>query len=162
MLVTSLLLKGSVAAATAAAAGAVGFAQLSTPANPTPGTTSAHAAATNHAELKMDTVLRRLEHGEFTVARKNGSATYDVQRGHVTSVDAGSLVVTSADGFAGDYAVTAQTRIRVDKRRSNASAVHVGDRIAVLGSNGKALVVIDRKASDGTGAAQNKQNNTSA
>lgn len=162
MLVTSLLLKGSVAAATAAAAGAVGFAQLNTPANPTPGTTSANATATGHAALKLRTVLRRLEHGEFTVTRKNGSATYDVQRGHVTSVGASSLVVTSADGFEGDYAVTTQTRIRIDKGASNASAVHVGDRIAVLGSDGTALVVIDRRISDGAGAAQNQQSNASA
>ena len=154
MLVTSLLVKGSIAAATAVTAGAVGFAQLSTPANSTPGTTSGRAAATAHVTVKLRTVLRRFEHGEFTVARKSGSATYDAQRGRVTSISATSLVVTSGDGFEGDYAVSTQTRIRVDKRRSNASAVHVGDQIAVLASDGKAIIVTDRQVPTRTGAAR--------
>jgi hypothetical protein len=145
MLVTSLLVKGSVAAAVAATAGAVGFANVNAPASPAPGASSVEAAATGDAvTANLRTVLRRFEHGELTAARKSGSITYDVQRGRVTSISATSLVVTSADGFEGDFAITSQTKARVDQRPSNTASVHLGDRVAVLGTDGRALVIVDR------------------
>ena len=64
--------------------------------------------------------------------------------------------------YRNDYAVSTHTRILVDKRRSSTSAVHVGDRIAVLASDGKAIVVTDRQVPARTGSAQNMPHNASA
>lgn len=79
-------------------------------------------------------LLRRALHGEFTVRTKHGYQTLQIQRGKLTTVDttAGTIVVTSPDGFSATYAVGSSTKIRLDRRPVALSALKSGDRVVVV------------------------------
>lgn len=64
-----------------------------------------------------DLNVEDLSHAEVVLATEGGgSTTVLVQKGTVTSVDARSVAVRSADGFARSYAVDAQTRVNGDEK----------------------------------------------
>jgi hypothetical protein len=108
--------------------------------------TKAPSKAPTKAPTKARGILRRVEHGQFTVATKQGDKTYDIQLGQVSSVDATTITVTSHDGFVETYAVTASTKVRFGTRPSSIASVQVGDRVRVLGSGGDALRVRETAA----------------
>ncbi|HVA59342.1 MAG TPA: hypothetical protein VNG13_02255 [Mycobacteriales bacterium] len=98
--------------------------------------------------------------GQFVVRRKGGFATVDVQRGKVSAtVTTGteSISVTSADGHAATYAVTATTKIREHGKAVPLSSVATGDRVLVFAveqSNGGflAMRIVDAGPPTATGS----------
>ena len=63
-------------------------------------------------------------HGEFVVQTQDGGTqTQRLQRGDVTALAAGSLSVTSSDGFAATYVVPADLDV---------SSIAVGDTVRVI------------------------------
>lgn len=89
---------------------------------------------------------RGVIHGEFVRPDGNGGyQTIDTQVGTVTSVDASSITVKSADGFSKTYGVTSSTL--VDAGRDGIGSVKTGDTVRVLakveGSSATAFDVED-------------------
>src|SRR5437764_442300 len=115
-----------------------GFADASEPGAPA---ASSQAAATaghghhgkhGHHEGQAGP-LRRVLHGEFTVAvPNNGTQLMDVQRGEVVSATPTAVTVKSRDGFTGTYGVDGNTKVRKDRKPSDIGQVKPGDRVVVL------------------------------
>ena len=99
--------------------------------NPTPaGPVSASAStgdATAAAGDRVKGMLRRVLHGELTIAGADGPTTVNLQRGKVTASSATSLTVRSTDGFTTTYAVGASTTVRRDRQSVTADKIAVGD-----------------------------------
>jgi hypothetical protein len=69
-------------------------------------------------------------HGEFVVPDGTGWRTVAVQRGVVTAVSSTSLTVTSKDGYAKTYVITAQTL--VNAARDGIASVKKDENVAVM------------------------------
>ena len=123
------LVAGAAVLALGGIGGGVAFAASSAPS--TPGTTPA-APARHHAHPRARNLLRRVEHGQFTVRTKQGTEVVDVQRGAVTAVGATSVTVRSQDGFSAHYSVGPAAKVREDGKPSAIASVHVGDHVRVL------------------------------
>lgn len=85
-------------------------------------------------------------HGTYTVKTSSGGyETVEVQAGTATSVTSGSIEVTSADGYAQSYQVSASTL--VDAGSMGISAIKKGDKVLVQatlsGSSTVAQRVVD-------------------
>lgn len=104
-------------------------------------------------------MARRLVHGEFTVKTKDGFEQVFLQKGAVTSVSASSIELKSPDGFTKAYPVSADTKVRKDKKKAAIGDVKTGDKALVLGSvkDGsytlRMVVVPPAKAAAGKGNA---------
>jgi hypothetical protein len=79
-------------------------------------------------------LIRRAVHGTFTVRTKKGFRTVAVQRGSVTGVSGSTVTVTSRDKQARRYTVNGDTRVRLDKKKSDRSHIATGLRAYVITS----------------------------
>ncbi len=83
-------------------------------------------------------------HGEVIVPNSDGTfTTLVVQRGEVTAVSATSITVKSADGFTQEYAVTADSKIRVAGGGGAIGDVKVGDAVGVRATKSGSTVTVD-------------------
>ncbi len=89
-------------------------------------------------------VLRNLLHGQLTMRTAGGTTVVDVQRGTLAAASAGSITVSSTDGFSATYAVTSGTTVRKARQTVPASTLAVGDEVVVRASSGTAVVVRTR------------------
>jgi hypothetical protein len=120
----------------AAALTGVAMAADSTP-SPTTGT-STSTAATTHAGggAKADRLRglgKRVLHGEFTLATKDGAKVYDTEIGVITSVSPTSVAVKASDGYTQTWTLDSSTRVRADKAKGSVSDLKVGDTVRLLG-----------------------------
>jgi len=94
----------------------------------------AHAPGTKHDGHKGKGLLGKVEHGEFTTHTKAGDKVVDVQRGTVTSVDAGSITVksTSPDGFTATYKIDQSTKVHKGKKSAQVGDIAINDRVELL------------------------------
>lgn len=76
---------------------------------------------------------KRVVHGEVVLQTKKGFVTAVIARGTVTAIDANSVTVKSPDGVATSFSIDQKTRARSDGKKIAISAVHVGDKVGVLG-----------------------------
>jgi hypothetical protein len=93
----------------------------------------------------------RLLHGQFVVLGKDKKpTTIAEQRGTVSAVSATSISLTSTDGFKETYVVNADTRVRVDGKKSAIADVKTGQTATVLagvsGSTDTAKLIVERPA----------------
>ena len=154
----------SVAALTVLGITAGGIAWAESTSAPATTTTSAAttsaSAATSAAPFadsaatpdRMRGLGRRVLHGEFVMQTRNGFVTAVLARGAVTSIDANSISVKSADGVTTTFAIDTKTKARSDGHAVPLTSVHVGDKVGVLGTkNGSAVtakLIRERPASD--------------
>jgi hypothetical protein len=83
-------------------------------------------------------------HGEVIVPDGDGTfTTVLVQRGEVTAVSATSITVKSADGFTQEYAVTADSTIRVAGGGDSIGDVKTGDAVGVRAAKSGSAVTLD-------------------
>ncbi len=83
-------------------------------------------------------------HGEVIVPNSDGTfTTVLVQRGEVTAVSATSITVKSADGFTQEYAVTADSKIRVAGGGGAIGDVKAGDAVGVRATKSGSTVTVD-------------------
>ena len=103
---------------------------------------SAAAAAPDAGRAgRLGGLGRRVLHGEVVLQTKKGFVTADIARGTVTSIDANSISVKSADGVTTTFAIDAKTKARSAGHVVPLTSVHDGDKVGVLGiKNGDALV----------------------
>jgi hypothetical protein len=123
-----------------------GVAYASTTGTSTTGTsTTANAAAPNATQTakpgakhpgarRARPLIRRAVHGTFTVRTRKGFKTVAVQRGSVTAVSGDTVTVTSRDKQAHSYTVNGDTRVRLDKKKSDRSHIAKGLRASVTTS----------------------------
>ena len=125
-----LVLGGGVAYASA---NTPGTAPTATPtATPTSGQATAHAR--NGTRRGHRPLPRRMVHGTFTVRTPHGYKTVAVQRGLVTAVSGDTVTVTSPDKQARRYTMNADTRVRLDRARSDRDHVAKGLHARVITS----------------------------
>jgi hypothetical protein len=82
-----------------------------------------------------------LLHGEQVVRTPDGDfREIAVQNGTIEAVDAGSITITSEDGYTATYTITDETTIRVDRDEADAEALAVGRPARVIAdTDGNAL-----------------------
>lgn len=103
--------------------------------SPTPSSTaSASPSKGQDRQHKRRGVLRRVVHGEFTLAGKKHRVV-DVQRGQVQAVTSTSVTVQSRDGYTHTYVVNDDSRIRKDKKASSIGQVAKGDKVWVVAAH---------------------------
>lgn len=93
---------------------------------------SASAGAAGPA-ARLRGLGRRVLHGEVVLQTKKGFVTAVIARGTVSSVDGNSISVKSADGVTTTFGIDAKTKARSAGQAIAVGAVHVGDRVGVLG-----------------------------
>lgn len=77
---------------------------------------------------------KNTEHGSITVKRKDGkTATVEVQRGEVTSINDSIVAVKSADGTQQTWQLDKKTRVRAEKKKSDQSAITKGKKVGIAG-----------------------------
>ncbi len=128
----TILTTASLALVLAGTGAGVATAQTST--TPTPsGTASSPTptpAATTAKHPHHKSGLRgRVEHGELPVHTKTGDKTLDTQRGVVTAITAGSVTVTSKDGFSATYTLNPTTKVH--KAKQTTTQITTNDRVRV-------------------------------
>jgi hypothetical protein len=95
--------------------------------------------------------LRRLGglHGEYTYATAKGAATLAFERGTVTSVGGGHLVVRAADGATWTWAITGTSVVRENGTKEPESALATGQAVfaggPVAGGTREARLIVIRK-----------------
>jgi hypothetical protein len=77
---------------------------------------------------------RHVLHGEIVLQTRKGFVTVDIARGIVSAVSGDSISVKSADGVTTTFAIGAKTKARSAGKMISISAVHVGDKVGVLGT----------------------------
>lgn len=112
----------------------------STSARATAGAGSADGARAKAGALRK--LGKRVLHGEFTVQGKDGAKTVDTQLGVITAVSPTSLDVKSSDGYTQTWTLTADTKVRADKKAGTSADLTVGGTVRLLGpkSGGAASV----------------------
>lgn len=133
----AVALSAAGAALAAATVGGVAFGSTTGAASGAPTLTASTAAAPGpvsrtRAGHPRRALAARALHGTFTVARKDGPAVVDVQRGQVTRSDATSVTVRSTDGFEATYRISGSTHVRKDKKPATASALTTGTHVGVV------------------------------
>jgi len=101
---------------------------------PSPSAPSAQDKADRRARLGAHGPLGRwdrVQHGEAVVKTKDGYRTVVFQRGTITAVSGSSLTVRSADGYTGAFPLSADTRVRLDRAKSEIGALKVGQSVGV-------------------------------
>lgn len=76
---------------------------------------------------------KRVLHGELTVQGKDGVKTVDTQLGVITAVSSSSLDVKSSDGYTQTWTLTAETKVRADKKAGTSADLTVGETVRLLG-----------------------------
>lgn len=87
-----------------------------------------------HARGIRRELRRNVLHGQVVVRTKEGTQTVAVQRGQITAVSPTSLTVKSTDGFSQTWQLGKDTRVRVDKKKSDAAALKVNQQVGVAGT----------------------------
>ena len=131
---------GGVALALAGTGAGVAVAQTSP--TPAPSTNAAPngAAPSNNApkahapgaKKHAKGLLGKVEHGEFTTHTKTGDKALDVQRGTVTAVNGGSIMVQSTDGFTATYTIDQATKVHKDKKVAQVGDIAIKDRVQLI------------------------------
>ena len=121
--------------------GGVAYASANTPGNTpggtptaTPATGQASAHARNGTRRGHRPLPRRMVHGTFTIRIPRGYKTVAVQRGMVTAVSGDTVTVTSPDKQVRRYTMNGDTRVRLDRRRSDRGHVAKGLHARVITS----------------------------
>lgn len=117
--------------------GGVAYAGVNTTATtPSPGATAtAGPGSGDHVKQRRHRpLLRRVVHGSFTVRTPHGYKTVDVQRGMVTGVSGNTVTVTSPDKQVHRYTMNGDTRVRLDRQRSDRGHVAKGLHARVITS----------------------------
>ena len=78
-------------------------------------------------------MLLRGEHGQITVRTKTGSREIAFERGTITSVSAGQVVVTAADGTTWTWNLTAKTVVSRARHKVSATALARNEKVLVAG-----------------------------
>jgi hypothetical protein len=76
---------------------------------------------------------KRVVHGEVVLQTKKGFVTAVIARGTVTAIDANNVSVKSPDGVTTSFSIDQKTRARSAGQKIAISAIHVGDKVGVLG-----------------------------
>jgi hypothetical protein len=103
--------------------------------------------------------LRRLGgmYGQFTFQTKKGARTVAFERGTVTSVSGGDVVVRATNGTTWSWTLTGSSVVREDGKRAKTSALAAGQAVfaggPVSGSTRDARLIVIRKAAATTGTA---------
>jgi hypothetical protein len=103
------------------------------------GTDDAMAGAMNDAmagggpAARLRGLGRHVLHGEVVIQTKKGIVTAVIARGTVSAIDGNSISVKSADGVTTTFTVNDKTKVRSAGATISISAVHVGDKVGVLG-----------------------------
>jgi hypothetical protein len=149
---------GAVAAGGVATAATAGSGDSSKPSATTTAVTAAATPAPPAAKAGKNPGKRvrralegRLLHGQFVVLGKDKKpTTLAEQRGTVDAVSSTSISLTSTDGFKQTYAVTSDTRVRVDGKKSAIADVKTGQTATVIagvsGSTQTAKGIVERAA----------------
>lgn len=100
---------------------------------------AAPQASGQHAQARPNghghrPLLRRAVHGTVTVRTRKGFRTITVQRGTVTSASATRLTVTSPDKVTRTYTMNGDTRVRLNRQKSDRDHVAKGQRAFVVTS----------------------------
>ena len=105
-----------------------------------PGTAGADGARARAGELRK--LGKRVLHGEFTVQGKDGVKTVDTQLGVITAVSPSSIDVKSSDGYTQPWTLSADSKVRADKKAGTSADLTVGETVRLLGpkSGGAASV----------------------
>ena len=130
--------------ATVGVVGAAALTGVAMAADPSPATSStsssagaaAGAGSASGARAKAGALRKlgkRVLHGEFTVQGKDGVKTVDTQLGAITAVSSTSLDVRSSDGYTQTWALTADTKVRADKKAGTSADLTVGETVRLLG-----------------------------
>ena len=90
---------------------------------------------------------RRALHAQWVTRHGKAFVTHDAIRGQVTDVSTAAITVKAQDGSQETYAVTGATKVRMrmagkaapKAQASSVSAIHVGDRVAVVGTGTSSL-----------------------
>lgn len=133
-----------VAAGALAATTITGLAFASGVPTATPSSSPAAVAAPGVTDGRADRgarILRHVLHGQLTLRTTTGTRTVDVQRGKVSAASPTSVTVVSTDGFTATYTISSSTTVRRDRRTVPAASIAVGDRVAVRGVGGTAVLV---------------------
>lgn len=141
---------GSSAGAAAGAASTAAVQRVADSTTP-PAGQAPKAPGDHHRPPMRDRALRlgaAVEHGELVVkAKEGGTRTVSVQHGKVTDVSAGSLTVTSEDGFSWSYVLDDKTHVRKDGQKATVSDLAKDDDVRVFavvdGDKREARLVID-------------------
>lgn len=97
-------------------------------------TAAGHAKA-NHAKHRRPIGLAaRSLHSAFTIKTKAGYVTVDTQRGTISATDGKTLTVTSKDNHKQAYGLDSATKVRLDGKKSTASALKSSDTVVVVTS----------------------------
>jgi hypothetical protein len=91
-----------------------------------------------------------LLHGEHVVRTPEGEYREVVlHNGTIEDVDAGSITVTSEDGYTQTYAITDDTTIRIDRAEATADALAVGQSVRVAADSDGAAIHIGSLTEEG-------------
>ena len=74
-----------------------------------------------------------LLHGQDVVKVNDAIKTFQMQYGDVTAVSSDSITVKSDDGFEATYSINSDTKVGKDGKKSEISAVAVGDEVHLGG-----------------------------
>lgn len=110
---------------------ATGTSTSATPAGPQAASATATQNANGHQRRPL---VRRAVHGTVTVRTRKGFKTIKVQRGTVTSASATRLTVTSPDKVTQTYTMNGDTRVRLNKQKSDRYHVAKGQHAYVITS----------------------------
>jgi hypothetical protein len=102
-------------------------------ADPAPSASAGQDKAGKHPGVRKF-LRKNTLHGEMTVQGKDGVKTVVVQRGTVTAVDATTMSVKSADGFAQTWTYGDKLRVVQDKKKVEAGAIKSGAEIGLAGA----------------------------
>ena len=143
--------KIAIAGATAAVIVGAGTAALAASGDSSSGTPAAATTSAASSNAKADNLSRfarrhpgiaaaiahHAVHGQIVTKDDKGNyVTHDGILGTVSAVSATSITVKSGDGFVQTYTVDASTKVRIrpDSKSAAISAVHVGDKVGVVGT----------------------------
>ncbi len=99
-----------------------------------------------------------LLHGEQVVRTADGSyAEIAVQNGTIVAASATGITVKSEDGYIAQYAIGADTRVRVDRAESTAAQLVVGRPARVVADEAGTAKHIGSTTEDGAAAIQERR-----
>ncbi len=123
-------------------------------ASPTPAPTASQttvAGAGHHGDKATKghharNELRRALHAQWVTRKGTAFVTHDAIRGQASAVSPTSITVKAKDGVSQTYSVTSATKVRVRKDGKGTAAttasIHVGDRVAVVGSGSNTISAV--------------------
>ncbi len=92
-------------------------------------------------------------HGQDTVrTRDGGFATILTHNGELTAVSPTSITVKSEDGFTQTYAITADTKVRLDRESADASKLAAGRPVRVIANEDRSATLVASTTPEGEAA----------